>query len=111
MNRATLSLLAAGVATLVMSTAALAADTEVVRSTRVGYADLNLAGDAGVAHLYTRLRSAANRVCEYAAFHDVIDQTCTAHALDRAVAAIGNDKLVALHARTAGVTRLVASTG
>jgi UrcA family protein len=64
MTRKTLSLIAASIASATIATAAFAADTDEPPSVRVCYADLNLSSGAGVAHLYARLRNAANQVCE-----------------------------------------------
>jgi UrcA family protein len=108
MRHKTVSLIAASIATLSVASAALAADTGELRSTgRVRYGDLNLASDAGVAHLYARLQSAANRVCESTSFPDVIDHRCAAQALDGAVAAVGNDRLTALHRHAPGARQVV----
>lgn len=109
MTRRTLTLLAACVASLALTGAAFATDLAQPRSTRVGYADLNLANDAGVAHLYARLRSAANQVCDYSSPTALIAQDCAAKALDDAVAAIDNGKLTALHQHTAGVRQVAAN--
>ena len=98
------SLIAAGAASLVVAAGALASDAPIVRSKRVGFDDLNLASDAGVAHLYARLRNASRQVCVQGSFRDMIDAECAARALDGAVAAVHNDKLSAMHARSTGAT-------
>jgi UrcA family protein len=108
MTRKTLSLVIAGVASLTVAAAAFAADVTEVRSTRVGYADLNLANDAGVAHLYARLRNAASQVCAYSSVRDLVAQDCAARALDGAVASVDDGKLTALHLRTAGARQVAA---
>lgn len=106
MMRSIPSLIAAGVATLTLSSAAWANGVAEPLNTRVAYGDLNLASDAGVAQLYSRLRGAARQVCEYATFRDVVDQNCVARALDAAVAGVGSERLTALHQRTVGASRL-----
>ena len=83
--------------------AANAVATTDVPSVRVQYADLDLTRDAGVEHLYTRLRHAAVAVCDQHAdirdFRAVAAQrTCTANALDRAVAEIHSSRLSTRHA-------------
>jgi len=98
----TLTLIAAGVAALSIASVAIAADTGAPPVARVRYGDLNLSNDAGVAHLYARLRHAADQVCELGSFRDIVDQGCATQALDAAVAAVGNERLTALHARSAG---------
>jgi len=98
------SLFAAGAASLMVAAGAFASEAPVVQTTRVGFADLNLASDAGVAHLYARLRNASRRVCVRASFRDLVDDACAARALDGAVAAVHNDKLSAMHARSSGTS-------
>jgi UrcA family protein len=110
MTRKTLPLLAAGLASLTVAAAAFAADVTEVRSTRVGYADLNLRNDAGVTYLYARLRNAASRVCEYSSVRVLAAQDCATKALDEAVATVDNDKLTTLHQRSAGVRQVAANT-
>lgn len=110
MKAKTLSLIAAAVATLSIAGGAVAATTGEAPSARVRYDDLNLSSDAGVAHLYARLRHAANDVCQFDSFREVVDQKCATAALDSAVASVDNDKLTALHVRATG-TAQVASNG
>jgi UrcA family protein len=70
----------------------------------VSYADLNIDSPAGVKVLYSRLRSAARRVC--APFDDGQQRTinfhfraCVKNALDSAVAQVNKPTLSAMHAR------------
>jgi UrcA family protein len=98
------SLFAAGAASLMVAAGAFASEAPIVQTTRVGFADLNLASDAGVAHLYARLRNASRRVCVEGVFRDMVDAECAARALDGAVAAVHNDKLSAMHARSSRAT-------
>ena len=102
MRSKTLSLFAASAATLLFATTAFASGAGEQPSAHVRYDDLNLSNDAGVAHLYARLRSAANQVCEYSTFRNVTDQSCAVGALDEAVVSIGNPRLTALHVRAKG---------
>ena len=111
MKRKTLSLIAAGIATLSVAGAAVAAGPGDPLSARVRYDDLNLASDAGVAHLYARLRHAASDVCVSSWIRDVVDQRCAAAALDSAVAGLDNGRLTALHAHTSGAAPLATSGG
>jgi len=70
----------------------------------VSYADLNIDSAAGVKVLYSRLRSAARRVC--APFDDGQQRAinfhfraCYKNALDSAVAQVNKPILTAMHAR------------
>jgi len=110
MKSKTLTLIAAGIATLSVAGSAFAAPIGEPMTARVRYGDLNLSNDAGVAHLYARLRHAASDVCQVASFRDLVDQQCASAALDNAVASVDNVKLTALHVRTSG-TAQVASNG
>ena len=94
------SLFAAGAASLMVAAGAFASEAPSIQTARVGFADLNLANDAGVAHLYARLRNASRQVCMQASFRDMVDDACAARALDGAVEAVHNDKLSAMHARS-----------
>ncbi|MBS0394103.1 MAG: UrcA family protein [Proteobacteria bacterium] len=105
MIRSVTALTAATVLALCATTGAEARDADATRSTRVNYADLDLAHDAGVNALYARLRSAAGHVCASPNFRDVIDQACASRALDEAVANVANEQLSALHTRQAGAER------
>jgi UrcA family protein len=111
MARKPLSLIVAGIATLSVAGAAFAATAGEPLSARVRYDDLNLSSDAGVAHLYARLRHAATDVCQFNSFHDVVDQRCAATALDNAVASVDNSKLTSLHARASGMAQVAANGG
>ena len=99
MKISALVLLAAGAAALGASTAALAGDN--VAQVRVQFADLNLASDAGVEQLYTRLRKAAHQVCGFEDAREIqayaLATECAARALSDAVAKVHSDKLSARH--------------
>jgi UrcA family protein len=77
---------------------ALAAEPS--KSIRVGYGDLDLSTQQGVASLYNRIRGAAHQVCGYegASFEDkAIWKSCFTGAIDNAVATVNNPRLTALH--------------
>lgn len=97
MNAKSLVLLAAGVVGLAAGSGAYASDVVNVPSVRVNYADLNLANDAGVTRLYARLKSAAKQVCVFSAMPTQAESSCTARALNQAVASVDNERLAALH--------------
>jgi UrcA family protein len=82
--------------------AAGAAVADEVPSTTVKYGDLNLGTDAGVHALYGRLVRAADRVCHVEFNVDLQTRQraleCREAAIARAVAALGNPRLVALRA-------------
>ena len=94
-------LLAAGAAGLIGSTIASAAERPA--AVRVAFADLNLATDAGIEQLYTRLRKASDEVCgvssssirELKAYS--IATACAAATLSSAVEQVHSDKLSARH--------------
>jgi len=101
MSAKTLVLIFASLAALPFAAgASTPSDTPAVR---IQYADLDLSRDAGVDRLYVRLRHAAASVCNMRA--DARDlhatetqQSCTAAALDRAVAEVNSARLSARHA-------------
>jgi UrcA family protein len=102
MNLKPLILAIAGLAGLPFAAGAAIAPADAP-SVRVQFADLDLTRDAGVEHLYVRLRHAASTVCDQHA--DVRDfralaseRTCTNQVLDRAVAEIRSSRLSARHA-------------
>jgi UrcA family protein len=95
-----------GALTIVFATAVLpaAADSRLVEeSLEVRYTDLDLDKEAGVASLYTRLRNAAEQVCDtglgpQALFLSSSQRACVTAALDEAVANIDRPALTAYHA-------------
>lgn len=99
MKVSALVLLAAGAAGLVGSTAALAG--EGVARVRVAFADLNLATDAGIEQLYTRLRKASDEVCGVGNIRELkayaLAAACATRALSDAVEQVHSDKLSARH--------------
>jgi UrcA family protein len=109
MTSRTVSLVAGAAASLIVVTTAFAAEPGMVQSTRVGYADLNLASEAGANRLYTRLRRASRQVCALSLFYDSVDVGCAIKALDGAVTAVGNERLTALHLRRKGASQPDAS--
>jgi UrcA family protein len=77
------------------------AGTPEVRSVVVKYGDLNLATQAGVARLHTRLRNAAESVCSpldsrILSLRDGYG-TCVSDAIARSIAAVGNENLSKYH--------------
>jgi UrcA family protein len=99
MNRKLVALAATGFA-VVGSTAIAAPHTES-RAATVNYADLDLESAAGVEALYARIRSAAKKVCGTAEIRDIAARAdmsaCRSAAMDKAVAAVGNEALAARH--------------
>ena len=72
----------------------------------VQYGDLNLANPQAVKRLYDRIVTAANEVCgredERSLDTFAHHRTCTQQSITRAVAAVGNPALAALHAAKTG---------
>src|SRR5262249_21657775 len=99
MKISALVLLAAGAAGLIGSAAASAAERPA--AVRVAFADLNLATDAGVEQLYTRLRNASDQVCGVGSIRELkafaIASACAAATLSNAVEQVHSDKLSARH--------------
>lgn len=101
----------AGIAIVVTTLAAgltqtASAESVVVRSIAVTYADLDLADAAGVQALYSRIVSAAESACGR---YDVGDlrakrdhKTCYEAAVAAAVAGVDNASLRVLHAEETG---------
>jgi len=98
-----------GALAIVFATAVLpaAADSRLVEeSFEVRYSDLDLDKEAGVASLYTRLRNAAEQVCDtgvgpQALFFSSSERACVTAALDQAVANVDRPALTAYHAARA----------
>jgi UrcA family protein len=67
----------------------------------VRFGDLNLDSDAGVRVLYSRIRSAAQEVCEPAIFNtsntDLRQRRCAQHAIRQAVLDVGSPQLTSFH--------------
>ena len=107
LNR-TLAAVAATLLTAVWMAAAQPAHAgeAVIKTQRVGYADLNLRSEAGAHRLYLRLRRAAMQVCDGADRHSVAWSECYETALANAVNRVGAPKVLALHhAHVAGSGR------
>ena len=71
-----------------------------IRSETVKYADLKVDTAAGAQALYSRIHSAARRVCGYEATSiqgPSVWQNCVRPAVDAAVAKVNNSQLTALH--------------
>jgi UrcA family protein len=77
-------------------------------SVQVRVSDLDLASDAGVTTLYTRIRRAARKACRDAespsAARQVEHKLCMRTAMDSGVVAANNDALSALHLAETGRT-------
>lgn len=99
MNRKLVALVATGLA--FVGTTAVAAPQTESREATVNYADLNLESAAGIESLYARIRSAAKKVCGTAEIRDIAARAavsaCRVAAMDKAVAAVGNEALAARH--------------
>jgi UrcA family protein len=75
----------------------------VEESLEVRYTDLDLGKEAGVATLYTRLRNAAEQVCNLGSGPQALvlsssERACVTAALDGAVANVDRPALTAYHA-------------
>jgi len=71
-----------------------------IRSETVKYADLKVDTAAGARALYSRIHSAARRVCGYEATSiqgPSVWQNCVRPSVDAAVAKVNNPQLTALH--------------
>jgi UrcA family protein len=91
-----------------------AAAGTVEESIAVRYSDLDLDDAAGIAQLYARLRTAAERVCDtgyrpQALFLVHGWRACVTAALEQGVAAVDRPALTAYHAAKASPARSVAA--
>lgn len=94
---------------LTMAVAAIGAGPSVADSMSdppsviVRYRPADLARDEGVQALYSRLKTAARRVCDLGEHRELVQraafQRCTDKALGDAVATLGNPRVAALHSR------------
>lgn len=79
--------------------ASVAAAAPAPRMVTVSYADLDLDTDGGIEALYQRLRTAARTACNPSDTLDgrsqVAFEVCKVEALERAVAHLGNARLIA----------------
>jgi UrcA family protein len=100
MNRKLVAFVATGLA--FVGSAAVAAPQYDTREATVNYADLDLESAAGIESLYARIRSAVKKVCGTADTLDIAAQAdlraCRVAAIDKAIAAVGNEALAARHA-------------
>jgi UrcA family protein len=106
----------AWVALLALASAAAAAnprDATEVHSEKVNYADLNLSTLAGASALYTRIQSAARRVCgdENDLSHLGIRKSCQRTAIAAAVAKVNSPSLTAVHESKTGGPKLASLQG
>lgn len=86
--------------------APMLASSGEAKQVTVQFADLNLANDAGVDALYSRIRGAARTACAGAEGRSVAQHrewnACMSVALDGAVAAVGNHALANKHLAMGG---------
>ena len=72
----------------------------------VEYSDLNLATPKGIDHLYRRIAAAAAGVCEMNGDRSLenfeLTRICVRQSIAKAVSAVGNPALAALHAAKTG---------
>ena len=104
-------MIAAAIATVGLTAARTSAAADAAEPLRmsVSYADLNIGTPSGAHQLYSRLESAAERVCA------PLDgrtgpmtwrfQACYRNALDSAVAKINQPALTAMHIRAQAATK------
>jgi UrcA family protein len=103
MNRKLVALIATGLA--FVGTAAHADTDTLTRDVKVNFADLNLESQAGIESLYSRLQTAARKVCgtptraDLQSFDEVAQ--CRKAAIGAAVARIDNKALSARHSNRA----------
>lgn len=78
-----------------------APENDGVPSRVVRFADLNLQSREGIRALYSRIRTAAQEVCEpvyfRAAQSNISRRRCQERAIEQAVAAVGSQSLTAFH--------------
>ena len=101
----TLAMACLAVASTVVHAADKSPDSEPMKRT-VKYADLNLASQQGVEQLYRRISGAAQHVCDNGESRSLQAQAqvwiCTQQTIARAVAAVNQPALTALHAVKTG---------
>ena len=78
-----------------------APENDGVPSRVVRFADLNLQSREGIRALYSRIRTAAQDVCEPVYFRvarsNISQRRCQERAIEQAVAAVRSDSLTAFH--------------
>lgn len=86
--------------------APMLASSGEAKQVTVQFADLNLANDAGVDALYSRIRGAARTACAGAEGRSAVQHrewnACMSVALDGAVAAVGSNALSSKHLALGG---------
>ena len=101
----TLAMACLAVASTVVHAADKSPDSEPMKRT-VKYGDLNLANQQGVEQLYRRISGAAQHVCDNGESRSLQAQAqvwiCTQQTIARAVAAVNQPALTALHAIKTG---------
>jgi UrcA family protein len=111
-----LSALAIGAFVATATLPAAADGVLVSESIEVRYGDLDLDSAAGIAHLYARLKNAAEQVCgtgyrPQALFLAYRWRTCVAAALEQGVTAVDRPALTAYHAAKAGAASARSAAG
>jgi UrcA family protein len=101
---ATLAAACLAVASTAVQAAEKSRDSEPVKAVQFG--DLNLASPQGVERLYRRIAAAAQQVCDTRQGRSLtaqaLDSICTKQSIARAVVAVGQPALTALHAAKTG---------
>jgi UrcA family protein len=84
-----------------LSTPASAGESVQLARRVVKFADLDLTRGAGVAELYSRIRSAARDVCEPPIASDrestILARACVAQAIERAIADVNSPQLTSYY--------------
>ena len=88
--------------TVAAATAAYATPAaDAAPSVRVSYHDLNLATEKGTLALYTRIESAAHKVCQVGDIRNLAEvvaaSACRARAIERAVRDVNSPRLAAVY--------------
>ena len=101
MARHTLKIVAAGFGGWLLASTAFAATSDEEQSVHVAYSPQELQSEAGIQHLYARLRHAAEQVCGPIDTRNLQalakQQACVDRALDRAVDSVHSAGLTATH--------------
>lgn len=106
--------LVASILSLATLDARAAVPTDDVYSVTVKFGDLDLAREAGIAKLYLRIKSAAQRVCDQQANEQLVAkqtyQVCVNQAVSRAVARVDRPMLTEYVAQLRGKPAKTASS-
>jgi UrcA family protein len=92
--------LAGAITFCALQASARASDDGLPKRT-VSYADLDISKPAGAKVLYSRIRAAANQVCDYSSYWEgslrYVQRACVEKAIDQAIKAVDSPALSALH--------------